>query len=197
LDNTNNYNEPELLKRLSQDDHAALNAIIDQYHRRIYEIALMYIKITQSAEDVTQEVFYKVWKDRHKLGAIANLKNYLFILARNETFDALRKKGPQFPVGEYLEQAVADREPQPERILEAKNLESLIQKAVALLPPQQREAFRLSREADLSHDQIAARMNIAKNTVKNHIVSALNFIRQYIKEHDQALLWLLPLLFHR
>jgi RNA polymerase sigma factor (sigma-70 family) len=63
-------------------------------------------------------------------------------------------------------------------------LQEMIHAGVALLPARQREAWKLSREANCSHAEIARRMGLSKNTVKIHVVKALNFLRAYIQEHS-------------
>lgn len=174
------HNEQGLQARLAAGEIEAFHLLVDLYHRAVYDVALSYIKIHQSAEDVTQDLFLKLWKNREALADVASLKDYIFILARNAVLDAMRKKGPAFPVGEYLEGMVADPLSSPEDHLQLRQLSSIVNKAVDLLPPQQKRAYHLSREEGMTHDEIAAVMNISKNTVKNHLVAALTFIRQYI-----------------
>jgi RNA polymerase sigma-70 factor (ECF subfamily) len=192
----NVYNETELLLRIKAGEEAAFNEIVDHYSQLIYDVAYAYLKAIQPAEDITQEIFYKLWTGRAKLGEVSNLRGYLFILTRNEVLDGLRKKGPRYPVSAYLENTLASTDGQPEETLALREFQSILQKAIQLLPPQQKMAYQLSREAGMSHDAIATQMNLSKNTVKNHIVAALGFIRQYIKENGHAgLLLLLLLLF--
>lgn len=188
--------EKELLHKISEGDEHAFNKMVDFYTPMIYGTALAYIKIAESAEDATQEVFYKVWKNRAKLSQIDSLKDYLFILTRNEVLSALRKKGPRYPVGEFLENTIEATDMLPAHALVFRQFQQAVQKAITLLPPQQKQAFLLSREEGLPHHLIAERMHLSRNTVKNHIVAALSFIRQYIQANADTVLLLL-LLFPR
>ncbi|MDB5199225.1 MAG: polymerase sigma-70 factor [Chitinophagaceae bacterium] len=181
------HNEKELLHRIAGGDEAAFTAIVDAYWNKIFSVALTYIKVPELAEDAVQEIFLKLWKNREKLREIVSLDNYLFIIIRNEVFSAMRKKGPRFPVGVYLENTLEENSPLPEQTLDAKQLQKLVQQAVELLPARQKEAWKLSREAGLSYEQIAEQMELSKNTVKIHLVKALNFLRSYIQAHSDIM----------
>lgn len=174
------HNDKELQARLAAGDLEAFNLLVDLYHKQIYEVALGYIKIVQAAEDVTQDIFYKLWKNRDKLPEIESLKDYIFILTRNAVLDAMRKKGPRYPVGEYLESTLPDPVHTPAENLQFRELYTRLHQAIELLPPQQKKVYLLSREQGLTHEQIAEQMNLSKNTVKNHLVAALSFIRNFI-----------------
>ena len=67
--------------------------------------------------------------------------------------------------------------------------ETRLREAISLLSPQRKKAYQLSREQDMTHDQIAAQLNLSKSTVNNHIVEAQRFIRAYLsKNFDIAFL---------
>jgi RNA polymerase sigma-70 factor (ECF subfamily) len=103
----------------------------------------------------------------------------------------MRKKGPRYPVGEYLENALEEKDMHPEKTQAFREFQRIIHTAIGLLPPQQKQVYHLSREEGLSHDEIAQRMNLSKNTVRNHIVAALNSIRQYIRMHAEVIFLLI------
>ena len=175
--------ERELLLKISKGDEDAFNKMVEVYTPMIYATALAYIKIVESAEDTTQEVFYKVWKNRTKLTEVESLKDYLFIITRNEVLSSLRKKGPSYPLGEHLDNTLKEKNLCPGDTLSHRQLQQTLQKAVTMLPPQQKQAYLLSREEGLQHNEIAEKMNLSRNTVKNHIIAALNFIRQYVQDN--------------
>jgi len=188
--------EQELLQKIAAGDISAFNEMVDHYTPMIYGAALAYIKIAESAEDTTQEVFYKVWKNRTRLSAVESLKDYLFIITRNEVLSSLRKKGPRFPVGEFLEDSLEERDMLPGQTLVSRQCHQALQKAITLLPPQQKQAYLLSREAGLPHSAIAEKMNLSRNTVKNHIIAAMSFIRQYVQDNADIVFLLAVVAFH-
>ncbi|MCA6453749.1 MAG: sigma-70 family RNA polymerase sigma factor, partial [Chitinophagaceae bacterium] len=87
---------------------------------------------------------------------------------------AKRDRLQQLEIWEDLENLVAPQA--DERVLHAE-IEGTIRKVIDRLSPQRRQAFYLSREENLSYDQIAQKMNLSRNTVRNHVSAALDFIR--------------------
>jgi RNA polymerase sigma-70 factor (ECF subfamily) len=65
--------EKGLLRKIAEGDEAAFNILVDRYAGIIYAVALGYIKIAESAEDIAQEVFYKIWKGRDLLDQVDSL----------------------------------------------------------------------------------------------------------------------------
>jgi RNA polymerase sigma-70 factor (family 1) len=187
-------NESELLLKISKGDEDAFNKIVDHYTPLIYATALAYIKIVEGAEDATQEVFYKVWKNRAKLSEVTSFKDYLFVITRNEVLSSLRKKGPSYPLGEYLDSTLKEKNLCPGDTLSLRQLQQALQRAVTMLPPQQKQAYLLSREEGLQHNEIAEKMNLSRSTVKNHIIAALNFIRQYVQDNADVVFLLIAFL---
>jgi RNA polymerase sigma-70 factor (family 1) len=175
--------EKMLLQRMAEGDTQAFARIFDNYWKKIYSISLTYIKSTQEAEDVTQDVFLKIWKNREKLTEVDSLNNYLFIMTRNQVLTALRKKSAQDHQPLFIETGGASKDPLPDREVAYKDLQVKLHEAIRLLPPKQQEALRLSREEGLGHEEIARLMGVSKSTVKNHIVTGLNTVRLYLREH--------------
>lgn len=79
----------------------------------------------------------------------------------------LLQKISEYPVAEYLENALEEKDMLPGHILALTQMQQTLQRAVTLLPPQQKQAYLLSREEGLPHSEIAQKMNLSPNTVKN------------------------------
>lgn len=175
--------EKMLLHRMASSDTEAFTQIFDGFWKKVYSIALTYIKSVQAAEDVTQDVFLKLWKNRESLSEIESLTNFLFIMTRNQVLTALRKQSYQAVTPLFSEAGGAAKDPLPDRNIVFKDLQRQVYDAIRLLPPRQQEAIKLSREQGLSHEEIALIMGVSKNTVKNHIISGLNTLRLHLKDH--------------
>jgi len=179
------YNERRLLLSVAAGDEKAFTQLVDLYWNRVYGHALAYAKSSQKAQEITQDVFLKVWKKRDTLKEIVDFKNFLFILGRNQIISSLRKKleGPTgSDPGEAWEDVLM-----PDQQLEYKEAYAMIREGIEKLPPTRKAVFKMSRMEGLSYEQIAGKMNISKNTVKEHIVLALNFLRTYIHTHGDLL----------
>ena len=125
----------------------------------------------------------KVWSGREGLPMIKKFDAWLFVVARNAIFNSMRRKARFYPAELYLAELAGERALSPEEALGFKELQQLIQEGVELLPPQQKIIFKMSREQGISHEEICAELNLARSTVKNALVKALVFLRQYIQLH--------------
>ena len=183
--------EKALLKKISEGDEAAFRKIYDAYYDHIYNAAYSFTKSPHLSEDIVQEVFCRVWHRRATLPDVEKFDAYLFIMARNHILTEIRNRLRQNAFVDYLRAHFTETSDSQFHDLIAKESESLIRDAVEKLPPQQKTVFRLSREEDLSQDEIALRMNISKNTVRNHMNAALRFIRHYLYLSNRILKTLL------
>ena len=171
-------NERTLLAQIAAGDERAFTELFDEYYKKL---GAYVFELTQSlpvTEEIVQEVFIKLWLSRAQLPAIDHFTNYLFILCRNKTYDALRKIA-----AERLRQSNVEKVLGQE--IELENLDdptegyrSLIEQAVGRLPAQQQKVFRLSRYERLKHDEIARELHISPETVKKHIQAAVSAIRK-------------------
>lgn len=197
---TSLHNEKELLSRVALGDKEAFKLIYDHYWNNIYHTALSYLKSTEWAQDIVQDTFLKLWEKREGLVKVEKLSSYIFIIVRNQLVTALRRKlnGVKLPES-YLD-SLPSNLLHPEATFDSKSAIERIEKAVAQLSPQQQQIFRLTREAGLSHEQIAERLGIEKRTVSNHATTALNKLRQWLKDDPELYLMIfgtfLPVLYN-
>jgi len=185
------YNERELLRLVAQGDAKAFRHLFLACYDHIYSTSLLYTKVHELAEDIVQQVFLKVWEKRDMLGTIENFDAWLFIIARNEVINTLRKQSTHRSYMHHIRDLFGGEEDSPEDQLIIKQSRAIIQLAVKNLPPQQQQAWRLSRDKGLSYEEIAADMAISVNTVKGHISTALRSIRAFLKTHRKDLYLLL------
>lgn len=177
------YNETALLANLAKGDESAFRALFEQHWDNIYGVAYALTKSPQVAEEMVHDIFLKIWQHRDRLPQLKNFSDYLFIIARNHIISALRKKINEQPFSDQLLDYFQEMGGSPEDQLLYRETESLVQKAVELLPPQQHTVYRLSREQGLNQEEIAAQLNISVHTVKSHMNKALHFIRHYLQMH--------------
>lgn len=178
LDSPSLYDEKALLIFVAKGDQKAFTRLVDLFWNDVYSHALAYTRSFPRAQEITQDVFLTLWNKRDRLPEVNNFRNYLFILGRNQIISSLRKKLDD-PLGddaaEPLETVLL-----PDQQFRYKEVYAAILEAIEKLPPIRKAIFKMSRLQGLSYEEIAARMNISKNTVKEHIVLSLNFLRTYL-----------------
>jgi RNA polymerase sigma-70 factor (ECF subfamily) len=190
LNQNSSHTEKELLIGVAAGNEEAFSRLVNLYRNKVFSHALTFVKSYEEAEEITQDIFVKVWVNRHRLPEVKDFKNYLFILGRNHLVSAIRKK--------VMDTTANDEEDLPGTLLlpddqvEYKETYRHLINGIEQLPPQQKAVFTLSRMENLSHAEIAERLGISKRTVKFHLVQALNFLREYLRYPGiLTLLWLL------
>lgn len=148
--------------------------------KHVYAHALSWLKTTAEAEELTQDVFLDVWKSRALLPELDSFRNWLFIIARNRIVTGVRRKVNQPAFVEEQEKEAAAL--QPDQWTEQRQHYRILLDGIALLPEKRQEVFRMSRLEGLTHEQIAERLGIHKDTVAQYIVKAVTFLKIYLQE---------------
>lgn len=181
--------------RYNDQYEIAFRAIFDAYKNRLFGYVLAISHSHYTAEEITQEIFLKLWLCRDMLDRIDNLEHYIFTIARNKTLNHLRKAATDSRIMDELQLKMLP----PANNVEENSLlaegERLVHEAIDLLSPRRRLVYQLSRRQGLNHEQIASQLQLSNNTVKNHIVEALAFIRHYLERHGAISLLLFSLFF--
>lgn len=177
-----NIENETLLKLIANDDEQAFNILFQRYRNRLYSYLVKTTKSKETAEEATLDIFLKIWNARHMLHEVVNFEAFLFRVVYNKSIDCIRmaKKNRiiQQEIWNDLEK-LATTDTADQNIVSA-DTEAAINIAIRNLPAQRKEAFRLSREEYMSYDEIAEKMKISRNTVRNHVSAALQFIRGHL-----------------
>lgn len=174
------YNEKDLLRRIAEGDESAFAVIFHRYKSSLFDYGMKITKSQVAAEELVQDCFLKLWLARENLPTIDNPVGYLHMMARNAGVDYLRRLSLDAGLQKKIWAGISETENPTLQKVQVIETQRLIDEAVAQLPPQQREVFLLSRYEGLNYEQIGLQMGIANNTVKNHLVKALKFIREYL-----------------
>jgi len=165
-----------LLPAIARGDKNAFEQLYHNYWHHLFLAAYNVLKDKAVCEDIVQEVFLQVWNRRESIRIESSLEAYLFSMVRYSVFRHIKKeKAGCSRLFEQLGSRLYNAT--PEDITIEKNIHSHIAGAVNSLPEKCREIYRLSREEQLSHHEIATRLNISTKTVENHISIALKKIR--------------------
>ena len=187
-------NGNELIIRVVQGDEIAFGQLFRQYKNKLYSFIFHLSGSPTIAEDVLQDVFLKIWRDRSQLTGIDNFNAYLYRMAQNTAINVLRRQSREALLLNEV-QRLAPEGVQGDELLAAKEVRTALQQAINNLPPQQRKVYQLGHEQGLTYEQIAGSLGISTSTVRNHMVQALKAIREYIALHFPPLLiYLVPML---
>lgn len=174
--------ESKILIELRKGDHAAFEKIFERYSKQLYQFSLSYLKSEEAAEDIVQEVFIKIWKNRGELKTDTSFQSYLFTIALNS-------------VRKYFNQLSRQNELKHDILAESFGLKSdfddrydyeiLLDKLgdlIEQMPEKRREVFLKKKIEEKSQKEIAEELNITTKTVEYHITEAMRFLKDEFKK---------------
>ena len=169
--------------RLAGGDREALGPLMERHHRRIYRIALAYLRNADDALDVVQETFVKACENAARWNAAAEVAPWLTRIAINQSIDRYRRERRRrqsfepLAEGDHHESLSADL-PSPERQAQGQELGVRIAAALSGLPEKQRTVFVLRHYEERSLEEIGAILGLRLGTVKSTLHRAIHELRR-------------------
>ncbi len=169
------FEDTELMDRLRAGDDLALKVIYKKYWNQLYKSAFNMLQDQQACEDIIQDLFINLWNKREQIEIKASLKSYLFASVRYEVYRQVRHGS----VREDIFENIQDRLQTPSEYgsIEHRELLSYVNSIVNNLSEKCKVVYKLSREEQLSHKEIASKLDISPKTVENHLNKALRQLR--------------------
>lgn len=169
--------DSQTIMDLKNGDTFALSKIYAVYAEQVYHLAYKLLKDTGWSEDLVQEVFLKIWKNKEQLEDSQAVWPFLYTLTKRESLNKLRSIRRSQVAFDRLLQYVEGFSASAEEQLINKELAMKIKECFAELPAQQERAIIMSKVQGMSYKEISNELNISPNTVKNHVVQALKTLR--------------------
>ena len=170
--------DDSLVERVVEGEQQALLALYDRHASRVYAVALRILGDAMSAEEVTQDVFLKLWsRARSYLSSRGAFATWLLTIARNAALDRLRLERRRPAISDDAEpDEVWQDIPDESSSSEEARWRSLYF-AVQALPPEQRQVIELAYYQGLSHSQIAEHLGWPVGTVKTRLRMGMEQLR--------------------
>lgn len=172
----NSYTDVELIGMLERGDESAIEAIFRQYYQLVCHSIVRILPKENVVEDIAQEVFYELWKNRNSFKVSISLKAYLKRASLNRSLNHLRDKKIQWDDEDQLVHQQGTFTDASEQ-LQHEDLQKQIDFVIDNLPERCRIVFSLSRFEDMSHKEIAEELGISTKTVENHMTKALKILK--------------------
>lgn len=181
------YDHSELLQKVAHGNAGAFREIFSHYHDSVYAYSLRITHSVCIAEDITQEVFLKLWLHREKLTELENLEAWIITVARNLCFNQLKKTAREKCIIGFQPELYEGADVVSiEQKVEQRDLLLKLREASAQLTPKEQIVYRLNKEQGLRKEEIARALNISQNTVKAHLTNALRKMRHYMESYSAA-----------
>jgi len=180
-------NETALFTELAEGNEKSFEIIYRHYVKRLFPYVEKLLKVPELAEELIQEIFVQVWINRQNFADVQHPTAYLFSIANRQALKYLKKVANDQRILKSITDFAETSRNETEELILLRESQKAIDEAVAQLPAQRRLIWDLSRNEGLSHEQIAAQLNISKNTVKNQMVHAIRHIRAFLAKKDTNL----------
>ena len=173
-----------LIAQLRNGNKDAFKMLFEKYGPRLYQFSLKYLREKEEAEDLLNEVFLRIWQNRRSLKTNTSFQSYLFTIAYNDIRQRFLKKSREekyiqiFAEENFVESS--NREDQVDYI----HIIQKINKVINLLPARRKEIFNLSYKEEFKNHEIADKLGLSEQFVKNQLSVARKYIISKIKEDN-------------
>jgi len=165
------------VERVRAGDIAAFEGLYRAYWERLYAFAFRYLHAKEEAEEVVQEVFFRIWRGRAHWVPAGAVRNYLYLAVRNSARDRLERAA----VARRWSFGQRETNAEVQSHLEAADLVAAVESAIAELPVKRSVICKLRLIDELSYAQIAERLGISEKTVETQLARGLKFLRERIR----------------
>lgn len=185
--------DKELVSRLKAGCENAFNLLFHRYERRLYAFSFKLLFSAEDAEEVVQEVFYKIWKNKSMLEKDSSFKSFIFTVAKNHIYNLLSKRVSETAYKHYYIGVAQSEESTTEDMYNFKELRKIVHEMVDRMPAKRQRVFLMSRFDGQSNREIANQLELSLSTVENHLNKALKFLKQqlYIRDTHLCLLFIM------
>lgn len=165
------------IKEVAAGDPESFRVLFARYSSRIYLFALKLTRSKETAEEVVQDVFLKIWDDRLNLTVIENFEAYIHVVTRNHCYNILKRMAAEARAKVAIGKEMCEMHTETEESIILHDYQHLLHRVVEQLPAQQRTVYSLCHGEGLKYEEAAERLHISKFTVKTHMQQALRAIR--------------------
>ncbi|GAA3650963.1 RNA polymerase sigma-70 factor [Flavivirga jejuensis] len=183
-----------MAKNIKKGNRKAFRVLFERYYKKLLDYAVTYTHNLHEAEDIVQQTFITLWKNRLKINTEKSVKSYLYRITYNTYIDTYRKQKKRDAFfNELKEQALRERitedpEALEKRIIKLKNI-------IETLPEQCKQILYMNKFQGLKYKEISEQLDISVKTVESHMYTAYKKIRKAFKEDNLFLLFIYKYVF--
>ncbi|MDR1406414.1 MAG: RNA polymerase sigma-70 factor [Tannerella sp.] len=173
-----------LFGKIKDGDIKAFEILFRSYYTPLCLYASGITGRTDIAEDIVQDIFYFIWKERTTMRIRRSVKSYLYGAVKNQSFQYLEHVDVRERYASYvLHEAGTTAMPNPQEQLEYAELETVVERTLAGLPERRRRIFRMHRMEGHKYSEIAVHLVISVKTVEAEMTKACRQLRQEIEKY--------------
>lgn len=164
------------------NDEQAFKELYYLFYNKLFHFAYAFIKNKERAEEITEDVFINLWRNRSHLTEIKNIKVYLYTATKNNSLNYIAKRAHEITTAPYddISIDIAEYDATPEQILISSEMLNKLNRAIDDLPPRCKIIFKLIREDGLKYKEVAEILNLSVNTIDAQMAIAVKRIAMAI-----------------
>ncbi len=170
-------NDKNLVLQLQKNHVEAFDELFHKYRDKLFCFSFSLLKNREDAQEIVQEVFFRIWMRRAQIDSSKSFKSFLFTISYHLIIDQLRSRMRDKEYREHLEQFFETTNMEFNHEADFEKLQDDISRAVQELPDKRKNIYILSRQEGLSYKEIACQLDITEKTVENQINLALKHIK--------------------
>jgi len=177
--------ESVTINRISLGDLQAFEGLFRQYYQMLCSYALRFVGDGDAAEEIVQDLFYKLWEKRFELEIKTSVKSYLFSAVHNRCLKFIEHRSVEQRYRSYYLQHESEIDNEPSETASLNELQGIINQTLDSLPERCGKIFRLNRFEGLKYHEIAAKLSISVKTVEANMGKALKLLRKNLKGYTE------------
>jgi RNA polymerase sigma-70 factor (family 1) len=177
--------ETNLIIRIQKGDQNALEEVYWLYCDELHSHAFNFLRDQQLAEDAVQDIFLKLWSQRHQLDENRSIKGFLIISLKNHVLNMLKMNKRRILRQFEYSRVNTNEIKEPDSSVICSELQGLLEHCLKKLPEAKRRVYELKRVGHFSNHEIASKLGLSENTVKSHYYLAKKSIKEFINAYQK------------
>jgi RNA polymerase sigma-70 factor (family 1) len=170
----------QLACRLREGDEKAFKEVYHLFFKKIYAFCFSMTSSRETAEDIVQEVFVKLWTNRHNIVPDMGLQAYLYAISRNQVYQYIRSMAGAVSMVYETGPVTIESQARTDERLICKDLLHVTEEILDDMPLQRRYVYLLCKKYCFSYAEVATYLDISVNSVKTHMKLALKTLRDQL-----------------
>lgn len=182
-------NDLLIIKKIKEGDVKSFELMFREYYSPLLLYAVSIVRSHEVAEEIVQNLFYVLWRDREKLHIWQSLKSYLYKSIKNRSLQYCEHQEVREKYKEYIEvnTSLSGLSDSPQEVMEYRELEQLINITLEKMPERRLSIFRMHRYENKKYAEIANTLSISQKTVEAEMSKALQLLRKEIESYTRQL----------
>ncbi|MCG8409793.1 MAG: RNA polymerase sigma-70 factor [Bacteroidales bacterium] len=182
-----NLFEKKIVRKIREGNIYEFEVLFKKYYEMLCAFGYKYLENIEQIEEVVQDTFYNIWKNRTNLNIKTSMKSYLYTAVKNNCLQVLRTRSLDIKYENYYKANQSNKSISPIQELNAKELAKIIDKTLNALPERCQKIFRMSRYEGFKYQEIADKLKISVKTVEANMSKALKSFRGELKEYSELI----------